>query len=86
MVKEDLVSDGWTEAFRMLFGSVREKAPSKAKLASWALTAPFSSDLYSLGLKQYMTNKTMAYIDLPNAMQMADFQKMEKQTKTNFTI
>ena len=78
MVKEDLVSDGWTEAFRMLFGSVREKAPSKTKLASWALTAPFSSDLYSLGFKQYMTNKTMAYIDLPNAMQMADFQKMEK--------
>jgi len=77
-VKEDLVSDGWTEAFRMLFGSIREKAPSKAKMASWAITAPFSSELYSLGFKQYMTKKAMAYIDLPNAMQMADFQKMEK--------
>ena len=25
-VKEDLVADGWTEAFRLLFGSLREKA------------------------------------------------------------
>ena len=38
MVKEDLVSDGWTEAFRLLFGSLRQKAPSKLKMASWAMS------------------------------------------------
>ena len=38
-VKEDLVSDGWTEAFRLLFGSLRSKAPSKFRMLSWALTS-----------------------------------------------
>ena len=32
-VKKDLVSDGWTESFRLLFGNLRDKAPSRFKLS-----------------------------------------------------
>ena len=77
MVKEDLVSDGWTEAFRLLFGNLRQKAPSKMKMASWALSGIFSSKMYKQGFKSYMTNRVTEAMDLRNAMQMADFQKME---------
>ncbi len=77
-VKEDLVSDGWTEAFRLLFGSLREKAPSKMKMATWAATSIFSSEMYKKGFKAYMTDKAMEAMDIRNAMQMADFQKMEQ--------
>jgi len=76
-IKEDLVSDGWTEAFRLLFGSVRAKAPSKLKMLSWALTSIASPEMYKIGLKQHMTNRAMAHMDIRNAMQMADYQKME---------
>ena len=77
-VKEDLVSDGWTEAFRLLFGNLREKAPSKMKMASWAASSIFSPEMYKKGFKAYMTDKAMAAMDIRNAMQMADFQKMEQ--------
>ncbi len=77
-VKEDLVADGWTEAFRLLFGNLREKAPSKMQMASWAATSIFSSEMYKKGFKSYMTDKAMEAMDIRNAMQMADFQKMEK--------
>ena len=77
-VKEDLVSDGWTEAFRLLFGSLREKAPSKMKMASWAASSIFSPEMYKKGFKAYMTDKAMQAMDIRNAMQMADFQKMEQ--------
>ena len=77
-VKEDLVSDGWTEAFRLLFGNLREKAPSKMKMATWAATSIFSSEMYKKGFKAYMTDKAMEAMDIRNAMQMADFQKMEQ--------
>ena len=77
-VKEDLVSDGWTEAFRLLFGSLREKAPSKMQMAAWAAKSIFSSEMYKKGFKQYMTDKAMEAMDIRNAMQMADFQKMEQ--------
>ena len=77
-VKEDLVSDGWTEAFRLLFGSLREKAPSKMQMAAWAAKSIFSSEMYKKGFKSYMTDKAMEAMDIRNAMQMADFQKMEQ--------
>ena len=77
-VKEDLVSDGWTEAFRLLFGSLREKAPSKMQMATWAAKSIFSSEMYKKGFKSYMTDKAMEAMDIRNAMQMADFQKMEQ--------
>jgi cyclohexanone monooxygenase len=44
---------------------------------SWAVTSVASPDMYKLGFKQFMTNKAIAYMDLGNAMQMADYQKME---------
>ena len=78
MVKEDLVSDGWTEAFRLLFGNLRNKAPSKLQMASWAVSGIFSPKMYKSGFKAYMTEKVTDAMDLRNAMQMADFQKMEK--------
>ena len=78
MVKEDLVSDGWTEAFRLLFGNLRNKAPSKLQMASWAVSGIFSLKMYKSGFKAYMTKKVTDAMDLRNAMQMADFQKMEK--------
>ena len=77
-VKEDLVADGWTEAFRLLFGSLREKAPSKARMALWTLTSPLSPKLYRLGLKKYLTEKASSYMDLAREMELADYQKMEK--------
>jgi cyclohexanone monooxygenase len=76
-VDKDLVSDGWTEAFRLLFGSLQDKAPSKARLALWALTSPLSSDLYRLGMKKYLTQKATAFMDLAREMELADYQKME---------
>ena len=86
MVKEDLVSDGWTEAFRLLFGSLRQKAPSKLKMAGWAVSGIFSSKLYKAGFKSYMTEKVTEAMDLRNAMQMADFQKMETVSYTHLTL
>ena len=77
-VKEDLVNDGWTEAFRLLFGNLRDKAPSKARLALWALTSPLSPELYRHGLKKYLTDKATNYMDLAREMELADYQKMEK--------
>ena len=78
VVKEDLVSDGWTEAFRLLFGSIRDKAPSKLRLAGWAIGGLASKELFELGLKQYLTNKAAVHMDLNRALELADFQKMEK--------
>ncbi|GIS74526.1 MAG: hypothetical protein CM1200mP12_02450 [Gammaproteobacteria bacterium] len=45
---------------------------------SWAVTSVASPEMYKLGFKQFMTNKAMAHMDIRNAMQMADYQKMEK--------
>lgn len=77
-VKEDLVADGWTEAFRLLFGNLREKAPSKARMAMWTLASPLSPKLYRLGLKKYLTEKASSYMDLAREMELADYQKMEQ--------
>ena len=78
MVKEDLVSDGWTEAFRLLFGSLRDKAPSKAQIFKWGVTSVVSPSLYKKGFKQYMTDKVTDFMDIAKAMEIADYQKMEK--------
>ena len=78
MVKEDLVNDGWTEAFRLLFGSLRDKAPSKFQIFTWSLTSVASPKLYKNGFKQYMTDKVTAFMDLAKSMEIADYKKMEK--------
>ena len=78
MVKEDLVSDGWTEAFRLLFGSLRDKAPSKAQIFKWSVASVVSPSLYKKGFKQYMTDKVTDFMDIAKAMEIADYQKMEK--------
>ena len=77
-VKEDLVSDGWTEAFRLLFGNLREKAPSKWRFAAWSLGGLLSKEFYQKGIKQYLTDKATAHMDLTRQMELADFAKMEK--------
>ena len=77
-VKEDLVADGWTEAFRLLFGSLRDKAPSKWRMAMWAITGVASKQLYQQGLKTYLTNKATQYMNLAEEMELADYQKMEQ--------
>ena len=64
MVKEDLVSDGWTEAFRLLFGNLRQQAPSKLKMVGFALSGIFSSKMYKVGFKSYMTGKVAEAMDL----------------------
>jgi cyclohexanone monooxygenase len=76
-VKKDLVADGWTEAFRLLFGSLQDKAPSKTRVAAWALMSPLSPDLYRLGMKKYLTQKATTFMDLAREMELADYQKME---------
>ncbi|MEL0298603.1 MAG: NAD(P)/FAD-dependent oxidoreductase, partial [Gammaproteobacteria bacterium] len=77
-VTEDLVSDGWTEAFRLLFGNLRERAPSKWRLAAWSLGGLLSKEFYQKGIKQYLTDKATAHMDLTRQMELADFAKMEK--------
>jgi len=77
IVKKDLVSDGWTEAFRLLFGNLRDKAPSRIRISLWALMSFFSMDMYKLGFRKFMTKKVSDYMDLANALQIADYQKME---------
>ena len=75
-VKQDLVNDGWTEAFRLLFGTVRDKAPSKFRIAAWALLAPGSRDFYRKGAKKYLTDKAMRHMQFEKEMELADFRKM----------
>ena len=77
-VKQDLVSDGWTEAFRLLFGQLRDEAPSKTKLAGWALAGLFDREFYRLGAKQYLTNKAMVHMEVERKVELADFAQMEK--------
>ena len=48
------------------------------KMASWAASSIFSPEMYKKGFKAYMTDKAMEAMDIRNAMQMADFQKMEQ--------
>ena len=76
-VKQDLVNDGWTEAFRLLFGTVRDKAPSKLRLACWAFLALGSRDFYRKGAKKYLTEKAMRHMHFEEEMELADFHKME---------
>ena len=77
-VKEDLVSDGWTEAFRRMFGQLRDDAPSKLRIAGWALGGAFDKAMYELGPKQYLTNKAMKYMDVERKVELADMAHMEK--------
>ena len=77
-VKEDLVADGWTDAFRNLFGGLRDKAPSRKRLAFWAASGLFHPQLYRLGLRKYLTDKSMAFMNVQEEMEIADFHKMER--------
>ena len=79
--KEDLVNDGWTDLFRIFFGAFRKIRPSKYKMAAWAVSSIFSSDLYRLGFQGYMREKFMNFVghdNLMKEMEMADFKKMEQ--------
>ena len=76
-VKRDLVSDGWTDAFKLLVGGLRDKAPSRARLVLWALGGLASPKLYKNGLKKYLTNKAMQFMNLAEEMEIADFHKMQ---------
>ena len=76
-VKRDLVSDGWTDAFKLLVGGLRDKAPSRARLALWALGGLASPKLYKNGLKKYLTDKAMQFMNLAEEMEIADFYKMQ---------
>ena len=48
------------------------------QMATWAAKSIFTSEMYKKGFKSYMTDKAMEAMDIRNAMQMADFQKMEQ--------
>ena len=77
-VKEDLVRDGWTEAFRDIFGGMRQYRPSGWRLLAWSLGWALSSARKERGLKQYLTDKATIEMGLQEKMEMADFAKMEK--------
>ena len=77
-VAEDLVSDGWTEAFRLLIGQLRDQAPSKWRIAAWSLSGMFSRKMYQSGIKKYLTDKAMAHMDVERKVELADFANMEK--------
>ena len=76
-VQQDLVADGWTDAFKLLVGGLRDKAPSRARLALWALGGLASPKLYKNGLKKYLTDKAMAFMNVAEAMEIADYHKMQ---------
>jgi len=76
-VKEDLVSDGWTEAFRRMFGQLQEDRPSKLLLAGWTVQGAFSSEMYKQGLKRYLTNRAMEHMEVERKVELADFANME---------
>ena len=76
-VKRDLVSDGWTDAFKLLVGGLRDKAPSRVRLALWALGGLASPKLYKNGLKKYLTDKAMAFMNVAEEMEIADYHKMQ---------
>ena len=77
-VKEDLVRDGWTEAFRDIFGGMRQYRPSGWRLLAWSLGWALSSARKERGLEQYLTDKATVEMGLQEKMEMADFAKMEK--------
>ena len=80
----DLVNDGWTEIFRTILGGLMNNGPSKLKIFSWVISAPFYSDFYKLGMKTYIRNEFMKFIsrkDISQKVEMIDFQKMEKVRK-----
>ena len=76
-VKRDLVADGWTDAFKLLVGGLRDKAPSRARLALWAMGGLVSPKLYKSGLKKYLTGKAMAFMNIAEEMEIADYYKMQ---------
>ena len=80
----DLVNDGWTEIFRTILGGLMNNGPSKLKIFSWVISAPFYSDFYKLGMKTYIRNEFIKFIsrkDISQKVEMIDFQKMEKVRK-----
>ena len=75
-VKQDLVNDGWTEAFRLLFGTVRDKAPSKLSLLighCWLWVTRFLPQ----GREKISDRKSHAAHAFEEEMELADFRKME---------
>lgn len=77
-VKEDLVSDGWTDAFRHLFGGLRDKAPARWRLALWTLSGLVTPAFYREGARKYLTDKAMDFMDVQREMEIADYFKMER--------
>lgn len=77
-VKEDLVGDGWTEAFRRMFGQLQDDRPSNLKLAGWVVQGALSKEMYQQGIKRYLTNRAMEYMDVERKVELADFANMEK--------
>ena len=77
-VEEDLVSDGWTEAFRRLFGQLRDDMPSKWLFAGWAVGGIFTRELYKNGIRKYLLDKAMIHMEVEKKIELADFANMEK--------
>ena len=77
-VKEDLVGDGWTEAFRHLFGNLRDHAPPKRQLLAWAVGWLLQGKWRQRGLKQYLIDRATQSQTMQEKMELADFAKMEK--------
>lgn len=77
-VKEDLVSDGWTEAFRRLFGQLQEERPSNLKIAGWALAGLFDKDMYQKGVRTYLMDKAMTHMNVEEKVELADMANMER--------
>lgn len=77
-VEEDLVNDGWTEAFRLLVGQLRDEAPPRWLLAGWAMGSLFSPEMYRVGMKQYLMNKALVHMEVERKVELADFANMEK--------
>jgi cyclohexanone monooxygenase len=77
-VKEDLVGDGWTEAFRHLFGNLSDHAPPKRQLFAWAAGWLLQGKWRQRGLKQYLIDRATQSQTMQEKMELADFAKMEK--------
>ena len=69
--------------FVVCLANYRSLRPSNLRMATWALQGAFSKDIYTLGLKQYLTNRAMAYMDVERKVELADFAPYGKSARTS---
>ena len=60
--------------------AIREKAPLNGG-SRLVTRRPFSKEFYQKGIKQYLTDKVNAHMDLTRQMELADFAKGKRSDR-----